>query len=143
MYTTSPVQPFDDKNDKNHDDGGNKKVYKWKMLVEKHKDDLRKLWDNKSKETDVNLGSHIKQFDRYIGQQEKRVAGFIVVAPSFTEESVAEAMRYQVEKGTSISLITASELKELAERWSKKDKGTFPLGYLVLPGRFNPSVVTI
>ena len=46
MYTTSPVQPFDEKNDENHDDGGNKKVYKWKMLVEKHKDDLRKLWDN-------------------------------------------------------------------------------------------------
>ena len=45
MYTTSPVQPFEEKNDKNHDDGGNKKVYKWKMLVEKHKDDLRKLWD--------------------------------------------------------------------------------------------------
>ncbi|MDA7625165.1 hypothetical protein N8656_00215 [bacterium] len=120
-----------------------------KMVATEHADGMLShgdsliLWDNKSKETDVNLGSHIKQFDRYIGQQEKRVSGFIVIAPSFTEESVAEAMRYQVEKGTSISLITASELKELAERWSKKDKGTFPLGYLVLPGRFNPSVVTI
>jgi len=52
-------------------------------------------------------------------------------------------MRYQVEKGTPISLITAAELKEVAEEWSKKDKGTFPLGYLVLPGRFNRSVVAI
>ena len=55
MYTTSPVQPFEEKNDKNHDDGGNKKVYKWKMLVEKHKDDLRKLWDNKSKWQKSNI----------------------------------------------------------------------------------------
>ena len=120
-----------------------------KMVAVEHADgmlshgDALILWDNKSKESAVNLGSHIKQFDRYIGQQERRVSGFIVIGPSFTEDSVAEAMRYQVEKGTPISLITASELKNLAEEWEKKDKEPFPLGYLVLPGRFNRSVVAI
>lgn len=120
-----------------------------KMVATEHADgmlshgDALILWDNKSKEDAVNLASHIKQFDRYIGQQEKRVSGFIVIGPSFTEGSMAEAMRYQVEKGTPISLITAAELKDLAEDWKNKDKGTFPLGYLVLPGRFNRSVVSI
>ena len=65
MYTTSPVQPFDEKNDENHDDGGNKKVYKWKMLVEKHKDDLRKLWDNKSKWQKLVRAGHIKNAKRF------------------------------------------------------------------------------
>ena len=65
MYTTSPVQPFDEKNDENHDDGGNKKVYKWKMLVEKHKDDLRKLWDNKSKWQKLVRAAHIKNAKRF------------------------------------------------------------------------------
>lgn len=120
-----------------------------KMVATEHADgmlshgDALILWDNKSKEGPVNLGSHIKQFDRYIGQQEKRVSGFIVIGPAFTDESVAEAMRYQVEKGTPIALITAAELKGVAEEWAKKDKGVFPLGYLVLPGRFNRSVIAL
>lgn len=101
------------------------------------------LWDNKSKEADVSLTSHLKQFDRYIGQQEKRVSGFVVIGPSFTSESAAVAMRYQVERGTPIALITAKELKLLAEEWAAKDQGAFPLGYLVLPGRFRRDVVPI
>ena len=118
-----------------------------KLVATEHADgmlshgDALILWDNKSKEGDVSLTSHIKQFDRYIGQQEKRVAGFLVIAPSYTDDSQAEAMRYQVEKGIPISLITAAELKSLAEKWAAKDTGAFPLGYLVLPGRFKPEVI--
>ncbi|MFT6863748.1 MAG: hypothetical protein ACJAVK_002309 [Akkermansiaceae bacterium] len=119
-----------------------------KMVAVEHADGMLShgdrliLWDNKSKESDVHLSSHIKQFDRYVKQQTERpVSGFIVIGPSFSSESEAEAMRYQVEHGTAISLITAAELKDVAEIWSQKDKGTFPLGYLILPGRFKRSIL--
>jgi len=100
------------------------------------------LWDNKSKESMVNLKDHIKQFDSYIRDSDKPVAGFVVFGPEFTPESSLLAMQYQVENGTMISMITALELKELAEKWSSKNEGSaFPLGYLLQSGRFNPQLV--
>jgi len=99
-------------------------------------------WDNKSKETAVNLKDHIKQFDSYIRQAEKPVAGFVVIGPEFTSESSLLAMQYQVENGTIISMITAAELKNLGEAWhAKKESNAFPLGYLLQAGRFNPALV--
>ncbi|MFC5050496.1 hypothetical protein ACFPK9_07715 [Rubritalea spongiae] len=103
------------------------------------------LWDNKSKESPVHLADHIKQFDRYIDASEKRVNAFLVIGPSFTTESAAIAMRFFVEKQTIITLITAEELKTLAETWEKKgdekSRGSFPLGFLIQQGRFNPELV--
>jgi hypothetical protein len=99
------------------------------------------LWDNKSKESQVSLAAHAKQFIRYINQSEKRVEGFIVLGPAFTDDSAAEAMRIFVETRTPISLITAGELKNLADEWSALDKGTFNLGYLIAPGRFNRNLI--
>lgn len=104
------------------------------------------FWDNKSKESPVNLKEHLKQFDGYIKASEKHVAGFLVIGPSFTEESSVSAMQYQVENGTTLTLITAAELKAIAESWSKKQAEAktnepFPLGYLIQPGRFNPALV--
>lgn len=103
------------------------------------------LWDNKSKETPVNLQRHIKQFDTYIKESEKTVACFLVIGPDFTPDSSLLAMQYQVQNQVTISLITATELKELAERWyastSNKQDDPFPLGYLIQPGRFNPALV--
>jgi hypothetical protein len=52
-------------------------------------------------------------------------------------------MRYQVEKGTPIAPITAGEWKALAEEWAAKNKGAFPLGYLVLPGRYRREFVPV
>lgn len=104
------------------------------------------MWDNKSKETEVNLSDHIKQFDRYIKKSEKRVPIFLVIGPSFTENSTNVAMQYMLENDTIISLVTASEIKSLAERWSKKDSkvtNPFPLGYFKQPGRFNINLVNI
>ncbi|MFT5029732.1 MAG: hypothetical protein ACI9VS_002176 [Candidatus Binatia bacterium] len=103
------------------------------------------LWDNKSKETCVNLKDHLKQFDGYVRAAEKRVACFLVIGPDFTPESGVLAMQYQVENSVTITLITAEELKNLAENWCQrqKDKGesSFPLGYLIQPGRFRPDLV--
>lgn len=104
------------------------------------------MWDNKSKETEVNLSDHIKQFDRYIKKSEKRVPIFLVIGPSFTENSTNVAMQYMLENDTIISLVTASEIKSLAEKWSKKDlrvTNPFPLGYFKQPGRFNIDLVKI
>ena len=103
-------------------------------------------WDNKSKETPVNLKDHIRQFDGYIRASEKPVACFFVIGPDFTEESSLIAMQYQVESGTTITLIRASELKTIAENWSKKNQGKkeddpFPLGYLIQPGMLNLTLV--
>lgn len=103
------------------------------------------FWDNKSKESPVNLKDHVKQFDGYIRSSEKKVAGFLVVGPEFTPDSSLLAMQYQVENGTTITLITAEELKTIADEWSaknaKKQEDPFPLGYLIQPGRFNRALV--
>ncbi len=102
-------------------------------------------WDNKSKEVPANLKDHLRQFDQYIRAADKKVAGFLVIAPDFTPDSSALAMQYQVENGTTITLITAEELKSLAEEWARRDPkksdNPFPLGYLIQPGRFNRSLV--
>lgn len=103
------------------------------------------FWDNKSKETQVCLQHHIKQFDAYIREAEKPVACFLVIAPDFTPDSSSLAMQYQVQNQVTILLITATELKEVAEQWyaktSDKMEDPFPLGYLIQPGRFNPALL--
>ena len=77
------------------------------------------LWDNKSKETAVNLLDHITQFDRYIKNSDKAVSVFMVIAPDFTESSVKECVKYSLKNDTQILLITARELKDVAETWHK------------------------
>lgn len=98
-------------------------------------------WDNKSKETDVNLLDHLKQFDRYIATAEKQVASFIVIGPSFTEKSIKECKKYSMNNNTTICLVTAKQLKKIALDW-KKDSA-FPLQYFRQSGLFDPDVVDI
>jgi len=102
------------------------------------------MWDNKSKESPglVNLKDHIAQFDGYMNNSDKPVPIFLVIAPGFTEESEGEAIRYHAQHfGRNIVLITASELKNLAEEWGSENnrnrKESFPLGLLASTGRFN------
>ena len=102
------------------------------------------LWDNKSKESSVHLPDHIRQFDRYITNSEKRVSVFIVIGPSFTPESAAECAKYSMLHETLILLITADELKELADRWSiAHPDEAFPLGFFKQSGRFNKELIAI
>ncbi len=101
------------------------------------------MWDNKSKETPVNLKDHINQFDRYIRSSEKNVASFLVIGPSFTDNSIEEAMKYQLLNDTVITMITAKDLKELALKWkAKKNNESFPLGYFKQPGKFNSNLIS-
>ena len=103
------------------------------------------FWDNKSKETPVSLHQHIKQFDTYIKESEKPVACFLVIGPAFTDDSGPVAMQYQVQNQVTICLITAEELRSLAENWHSRSAGKkedpFPLGFLIQPGRFNAALV--
>ena len=102
------------------------------------------LWDNKSKETDVNLKDHILQFDGYIRNSDKSVAVFMVIAPSFTENSVKECVKYSLINDTQICLITADELKEVAEMWHKSHPDeSFNLGFFKQNGRFDKSLLII
>ena len=102
------------------------------------------LWDNKSKETDVNLKDHIAQFDGYIRNSDKPVAVFMVIAPSFTENSVKECVKYSLVNDTQILLITAKELKEVAEMWHKEHPDeSFNLGFFKQNGRFDKSLLII
>ncbi|XMB72422.1 hypothetical protein RJI07_00615 [Mycoplasmatota bacterium WC30] len=100
------------------------------------------MWDNKSKETEVNLKDHINQFDRYIHASVKPVASFLVIGPSFTPNSIDEAVKYQLLNDTVITLVTAEQLKELSIKWSEtKGKEPFPLGYFKQPGKFNSKLI--
>lgn len=100
------------------------------------------MWDNKSKERLVNLRDHINQFDGYMAASEKPVPIFMVIAPGFTEESEVDATRYHAQHfDRNIVLITAAELKSLAQEWTSRDNKNreqpFPLGLFAASGRFN------
>ncbi len=103
------------------------------------------VWDNKSKEKEVHLKDHLKQFEGYVRTSERPVAGFWVIGPDFTTESQSLAMQFTVDSGVTITLIRAADLKEIADRWNKRnaDKSdeAFPLGYLIQPGLLNMALI--
>ena len=100
------------------------------------------MWDNKSKETKVDLKDHIKQFDRYIKQSEKEVASFLVIAPDFTDESEFVAKEYFQDNDTMICLVKASDLKKVAIKWSQKNGDqVFPLKKFRQSGKFISKLV--
>lgn len=102
------------------------------------------MWDNKSKETPVNLKDHINQFDRYIKSSDKDVVVFMVIAPDFTPQSVQECVDYSLNNDTQILLITAEELKMVADLWNKKHCGEiFNLGYFKQNGRFDIKLLNL
>ena len=102
------------------------------------------MWDNKSKETQVNLKDHILQFERYIKDSDKDVAVFMVIAPDFTQQSVQECVDFALNNDTQILLITANELKTVAELWEKKHTGEiFNLGYFKQNGRFDIKLLNL
>ncbi len=102
------------------------------------------MWDNKSKETPVNLKDHIQQFDRYIKSSDKEVVVFMVIAPDFTEQSIQECVDYSLNNDTQILLITAEELKSVAEKWQNNHNGEiFNLGYFKQNGRFDINLLKL
>ena len=100
------------------------------------------MWDNKSKESPVHLNDHIKQFGEYIKSSQNPVSSFLVIGPTFTDESITLATQYQINNDVFVSLITAQQFKELCLRWDKDSKGNpLPLTYFKQTGKFNPKIV--
>jgi hypothetical protein len=93
------------------------------------------FWDNKSKESPVNLQDHIKQFDHYIRSSQKPVVEFLVIGPEFTDESNRMAMKYKISSDIQIGLLKASDLKEVATQYEKKAaEEPFPLANFIQTG---------
>ena len=95
----------------------------------KHKDDLF-MWDNKSKMEENEYyfpEQHVKQFKRYIrdaNNKGKRVNCFLVITNKISEDAERNAYRLKSESGvdTDVALITAEDLKFVADIWHKEAK---------------------
>lgn len=78
------------------------------------------MWDTKSKEKAYRFpASHLRQFKRYIRDSSRRVSTFLVIAPEIEDAAATTAARLKSESGadTDVALITAENLKWLAENW--------------------------
>lgn len=78
------------------------------------------MWDTKSKEGDYRFPrSHLRQFKRYIRDSARRVSCFLVIVPSVEDgsETTAELLKSESGRDTDISLVTAEDLKWVAENW--------------------------
>ncbi|MCF8009039.1 MAG: hypothetical protein K9K32_04675 [Halanaerobiales bacterium] len=78
------------------------------------------LWDNKSCEKKYNFpDKHFNQFKRYIQSENNRVTLFLIVAPSFNSNCLMKAQKLKVQSNedTDVGLITAENIKFVAEKW--------------------------
>jgi len=89
------------------------------------------LWDNKSKEAVYSFpNSHLKQFKRYIRDSSLRVNAFLVIVPEYDPTARLQAIKLKHESGTDtdVALISAEDLKWLAEHWEERaNKDSFSL----------------
>ena len=88
------------------------------------------MWDNKTKiqEKYKFPNSHLRQFKRYIRdayREGKRVNCFLIIVPDFEESAKDNAIRLKYESGidTDVCVISAENLKWIAEEWSKNNEG--------------------
>ncbi|MFW6238460.1 MAG: hypothetical protein ACOC5A_04450, partial [Halanaerobiales bacterium] len=104
------------------------------------------LWDNKSCEGDYTFPEpHFNQFKRYIIGEKKRVTLFLIIAPAFDDSCInkAQKLKAKSKRDTDVGLITAEELKYVAENWrdySSKDS-KFNLEVLNYTGRLTKKVL--
>jgi len=85
------------------------------------------LWDCKSALTPYGLTEpKCAQFLQYVAKEAPNVVcPFVIFSGGFTDESEARALSLKLScpHGTEIALMTASELKWLADKWSKEYPG--------------------
>lgn len=83
------------------------------------------MWDNKSTEEPYTFpNSHLDQFKRYIRDSEKRVSCFLVVGQDIANDCLGNAFKLKAEshQDTDVALISAEDLKWLAEKWTSQSK---------------------
>ncbi|HMA62965.1 MAG TPA: hypothetical protein VKP78_09975, partial [bacterium] len=104
-------------------------------------------WDNKSKENEYTFPqSHYNQFRRYINNSNKRVKVFLIIVPEISEESEIKAMKLKqdTKTDTDVALITASNLKYIAENWENDNiQKDFNLGLFNMTGILNRKKIDI
>jgi hypothetical protein len=106
------------------------------------------LWDCKSAVGPYALTTgRFGQFLNYITKEAPNVVRpFLVFSGSFTNESAAAALALKARcpLGTEIALMTAADLKWLAEKWSKEYSGkVLPLDVLAHSGFLNTEVLEL
>lgn len=82
------------------------------------------MWDNKSTEDVYRFPkSHLDQFKGYIRESEDRISCFLVVVAEIGDEAFTRAQQLKAESrdDTDTALITAEDLKWVAENW--RDRG--------------------
>ena len=89
------------------------------------------LWDNKGKESVYTFPkSHLDQFRRYIRESVKRVSVFLVIVPEYDPAARLQALKLKhlTDTDSDVALISAADLKYVAEMWPKHSKeGAFSL----------------
>ena len=94
----------------------------------------------------------IEDYDIYLMNRKEKlivfmmaaVVVFMVIAPDFTSQSVQECVDFALNNDAQMLLITANELKNVAEMWAKKHPGEiFNLGYFKQNGRFDISLLNL
>ncbi|SDJ79587.1 SAP domain-containing protein [Sediminibacillus albus] len=80
------------------------------------------LWDNKSVESPYNFpDSHFEQFLGYIKSEGMRVTLFLIITSDYTNEAISKAQKLKAfsEEDTDVAIISADDLKYVAEEWQK------------------------
>ncbi|MFQ3545712.1 SAP domain-containing protein [Halobacillus rhizosphaerae] len=106
------------------------------------------LWDNKSVENPYNFpDSHFDQFLGYIRTEPMRVTLFLIITSDYTNESISKAQKLKAfsEEDTDIALISAEDLKYIAESWkefSGQKEPEFNLQVFNLTGELTRNILT-
>ena len=105
------------------------------------------LWDNKSVEKAYNFpDSHFDQFLGYIRTENMRVTLFLIITAEYTNEAVSKAQKLKAysEEDTDVAIISAADLKYVAESWrnhSSMKEPKFNLQVFNLTGELNRSTL--
>ncbi|MFZ4453180.1 hypothetical protein [Salibacterium aidingense] len=105
------------------------------------------LWDNKSSEDDyIFPEEHFTQFLNYIRANDNRVTLFLIVTSTISPDAVSKAQKLKAfsETDTDVALISAADLKFVAENWkdySTKKEPVFNLQVLNYTGELTRSIL--
>lgn len=85
-----------------------------------HQDGRWILWDNKRRTGEFKLGAKTRAtIKSYIDtkNQQHEVAGFLIIAPEFSESAESNSKKLEIQTGVDIRLIRAEDFRRLATIW--------------------------
>jgi antitoxin component of RelBE/YafQ-DinJ toxin-antitoxin module len=105
------------------------------------------LWDNKSTEQPYTFPEdHFDQFLGYIRSEEMRVTLFLIITGEYTSDAISRAQKLKAfsDEDTDVAIISASDLKFIAEEWknySGQKEPKFNLQVFNLTGELNRNLI--